>query len=172
MGLGYSNAQGVCPQRSLLLCMPQARRVAHMAPGNGQRSMPALPWGVVRALTTRPSGRLRRRLTPALGLKSMAASTFRKRFNAVAGLFLLAGIGYMFWPFVVGRSQMQNFCTTLPIGASVSQVQAMVTARGYKVSSLIDGEAFVHDPRSMGSFNCVLHFGSKGLASAPYADNP
>jgi hypothetical protein len=102
----------------------------------------------------------------------MAESTFRKRFNAVAGLFLLAGLGYMLWPFVVGRSQMQHFCTVLPTGASVTQVQALASARGYKVSSLIDGEAFVHDPRSMGRFNCVLHFGSKGLASAPYADNP
>jgi hypothetical protein len=102
----------------------------------------------------------------------MAASTFRKRFNAVAGLLLLAGLGYMFWPFVVGRSQMQHFCAALPIGASVSQVQALVTARGYKVSSLINGEAFVHDSRSMGRFNCVLHFDGKGLASAPYADNP
>lgn len=102
----------------------------------------------------------------------MAASKFRKRFNLVAGLLLLAGLGYMFWPFIAGRSQMQHFCTTLPIGASVSQVQALVAARGYKVSSPIDGEAFVHDPRSMGRFNCVLHFDGKELVSAPYADNP
>jgi uncharacterized membrane protein YadS len=110
--------------------------------------------------------------TPALDLKSMVASTFRKRFNAVAGLILLAVLGYMLWPFIVGRSQMQHFCTTLPIGASVSQVQALVAARGYKVSSLINGEAFVHDPRSMGRFNCLLNFDAKGLVSAPYADNP
>ena len=102
----------------------------------------------------------------------MAAPTFRKRFNTVAGLLLLAGLGYFIWPFAVGRSQMQHFCSTLPIGASVSQVQALVAARGYKVSSLIDGKAFVHDSRSMGRFNCVLHFDSKGLVSAPYADNP
>ncbi len=102
----------------------------------------------------------------------MAAFTFRKRLNAVAGLLLLATLGYMLWSFVVGRAQMQHFCTTLPLGASVSQVQALITARGYKVSSLINGEAFVHDPRSMGRFNCVLHFDAKGLVSAPYADNP
>jgi hypothetical protein len=102
----------------------------------------------------------------------MAASTLRKRFNVVAGLLLLAGLGYMFWPFVVGRSQMHHFCATLPTGASVSQVQSLVAARGYKVSSPTGGEAFVHDPRSMGRFNCVLHFNAKGLASAPYADNP
>ena len=102
----------------------------------------------------------------------MAASTFRKCFRVVAGLLLLAALGSMFWPFVVGRSQMQHFCSTLPVNASVSQVQALVAARGYKVSSLINGEAFVHDPRSMGRFNCVLHFDVKGLVSAPYADNP
>ena len=102
----------------------------------------------------------------------MAASTFRKCFRVVAGLLLLAALGSMFWPFVVGRSQMQHFCTTLPIGASALQVQALVAARGYKVSSSIDGEALVHDPRSMGRFNCVLHFDGKGLASAPYEDNP
>lgn len=102
----------------------------------------------------------------------MAASTFRKRFRAMAGLLLLAGLGYMFWPFVVGRAQMQHFCSTLPMSASVSQVQALVAARGYKVSSIINGEAFVHDSRSMGRFNCVLHFDGKGLVSASYADNP
>ena len=102
----------------------------------------------------------------------MAASTFRKRFRALAGLVLLAGLAYMFWPFVVGRSQMQHFCSTLPMSASLSHVQALVAARGYKISSLINGEAFVHDPRSMGRFNCVLHFDGNGLVSAPYADNP
>lgn len=102
----------------------------------------------------------------------MIASKSRKHFNTVAGLLLLAGLGYMFWPFIFGRAQMQHFCTTLPVGASVSQVQAMVAARGYEVSSVIDGEAFVYDQRSMGRFNCVLHFDDKGLVSAPYVDNP
>jgi hypothetical protein len=102
----------------------------------------------------------------------MNASNIRKRLNTVVGLVLLVMLAYLLWPFVVGRKQMQQFCASLPAGASLSQVQGLANARGYRVSSLIDNEAFVHDPRSMGRFNCALHFGSKGLASAPYADNP
>lgn len=102
----------------------------------------------------------------------MALSIRRKRINTVLGLLLLGGLGYMFWPFVVGRGQMQTFCASLPNGASLAQVQELVSARSYRVSSLIDGHAFVYDTRSMARFNCALQFGSKGLVSAPYADNP
>jgi hypothetical protein len=102
----------------------------------------------------------------------MTISVLRKRLNAMGGLLLLAGLGYAVWPFIFGRTEMQNFCAVLPVGTSLSQVQALAAAKGYRVSSLIDGEAFVHDPRSMGRFNCELHLGSTGLVSSPYADNP
>ncbi|MEB0029428.1 hypothetical protein QN372_01570 [Undibacterium sp. RTI2.1] len=42
---------------------------------------------------------------------------------------------------------MQTFCASLPNGASLAQVQELVSARGYRVTSLIDGHAFVYDTR-------------------------
>lgn len=102
----------------------------------------------------------------------MALSVRRKRINTALGLLLLGGLCYIFWPFVVGRGQMQAFCASLPNGASLAQVQGLASGHGYRVSSLIDSRAFVYDDRSMGRFNCALQFGSKGLVSAPYADNP
>ena len=101
----------------------------------------------------------------------MALSNLRKRLNFVAGLLLLAGLGYAFLPFIFGRSQMQHFCPTLPIGGSVTQVNALVVLQGYKVTSPNNGVAFVYETRSMGRFNCVLHFDNKGLVSAAYEDN-
>jgi hypothetical protein len=102
----------------------------------------------------------------------MAISALRKRLNAVGGLLLLAGLGYAIWPFIFGRAEMQNFCAALPVGASLSQVQALAAAKGYRVSSSIGNKAFVYDLRSMGRFNCELRFDATGLVSAPYADNP
>jgi hypothetical protein len=99
-------------------------------------------------------------------------SALRRRLNATGGLLLLVGLGYAVWPLIFGRTEMQNFCAVLPVGASFVQVQALAAGKGYRVSSLIDDKAFVHDPRSMGRFNCELHFGSRGLVSSPYADNP
>jgi hypothetical protein len=101
----------------------------------------------------------------------MALSSRRKRVNTILGLLLLSGLIYLFWPFVVGRGQMQAFCASLLPGATLAQVQGKASAHDYRVSSLIEGQAFVHDPRSMGRFNCVLHFAQNGLASSPYADN-
>lgn len=101
----------------------------------------------------------------------MAISALRKRLNAIGGLLLLTGLAYVMWPFIFGRAEMQSFCAGLPAGASLPQVQALTDAKGYRVSSPIEGKAFVHDPRSMGRFNCELHFRGARLVSAPYVDN-
>lgn len=66
---------------------------------------------------------------------------------------------------------MQSFCSSLAVGASVAQVQAQAAQHGYRVSSLIEGRAFVHEPRSFGRFTCDLRFGSNGLVSSVYSFN-
>jgi hypothetical protein len=71
-----SNEQGVRTPRTLLSCMPQAGTFAHLAQGNGNRLMSVLPRIGVRALTTHPSGRLRRRLIPALGAHVRSSAAF------------------------------------------------------------------------------------------------
>jgi hypothetical protein len=88
----------------------------------------------------------------------------------VAGV-LLAGLGWVFWPFLVTPARMEGFCGALPAGATLVQVQALATERGYRLSPLADGRAIVHEPRSFGRFTCELRFGPTGLASATYAFN-
>ena len=101
----------------------------------------------------------------------MIISSRRKRIGAVLGVLLLAGLGLFFWPFIAGPGQMQNFCSSLAVGASVAQVRAQSAQHGYRVSSPIEGQVFVHDPKSYGRFTCNVEFGPDGLVSAIYSFN-
>lgn len=101
----------------------------------------------------------------------MIISSRRKRIGVALGVLLLAGLGWFFWPFVAGPGQMQSFCSSLAVGTSLAQVQTQAAQHGYRVSSLIEGRAFVHDPASFGRFTCNLEFGSDGLVSSVYSFN-
>lgn len=94
-----------------------------------------------------------------------------KRVVVVPGVFLLAALGWFFWPFAAGPGQMQSFCSSLAAGTSIAQVQAQAAKHGYRVSSLIEGRAFVHDSGSFGRFTCNLEFGADGLVSSVYSFN-
>lgn len=98
-------------------------------------------------------------------------SVRRKRAMVVLGLLLLVGMGWMVWPFFVGPGHMQSFCETLPAGSLLAQIQTDAAQRGYRVSSLIEGRAFVVDSRSFGRFTCELRFGPDGLLSSKYSFN-
>jgi hypothetical protein len=102
---------------------------------------------------------------------TMIISSRRKRIGVVLGVLLLVGLGWFVWPFIVGPRQMQSFCSSLAVGSSVAQVRAQAAQHGYRVSSLIEGRAFVHDPRSFGRFTCDVQFGSNGLVSSVYSFN-
>ena len=95
----------------------------------------------------------------------------RRKRIVVLGLLLLAGLGWIVWPFIVGPGQMQNFCSSLTAGSSVAQIQTQAAQHGYRVSSPIEGRAFVHEPRSFGRFTCDVQFGSNGLVSSAYSFN-
>jgi hypothetical protein len=95
----------------------------------------------------------------------------RKHIGVVLGLLILAGFGWVVWPFMAGPGQMQSFCSSLTAGTSVAQVQAQAAQHGYRVSSLIEGRAFVHETRSFGRFTCDLRFVSNGLVSSVYSFN-
>ncbi|MCR4299390.1 MAG: hypothetical protein NUV75_11705 [Gallionella sp.] len=101
----------------------------------------------------------------------MRDSARRKRIGVVLGLLLLAGMGWLFWPFIAGPGQMQSFCSSLAVGTSAAQVQAQAAQHGYRVSSPIEGRAFVHDPGSFGRFTCNVQFGPSGLVSSAYSFN-
>ena len=90
----------------------------------------------------------------------------RKRVAVIPGVFLSAGLGWFFWPFVAGPGQMQSFCSSLAACASIAQVQAQAAKHGYRVSSPIEGRAFVHDSGSFGRFTCNLEFGADGLVTS------
>jgi hypothetical protein len=101
----------------------------------------------------------------------MIISSRRKRIGVVFGVLLLAGLGWLFWPFVSGPGQMESFCSSLAPGTSITQVQDQAAQHGYRISSLIEGRAFVHDSGSFGRFTCNLEFGSDGLVSSIYSFN-
>jgi hypothetical protein len=95
----------------------------------------------------------------------------RRRLGVLLGVMLLAGLSWFFWPFVSGPGQMQTFCSSLEAGTSFAQVKEEAAQHGYRVSSLIEGRAFVHDSGSFGRFTCNLEFGSEGLVSSVYSFN-
>jgi hypothetical protein len=95
----------------------------------------------------------------------------RKRIVVVFGVTLIAGLVWLFWPFVAGPGKMESFCSSLAVGTSLAQVQTQAAQHGYRVTSLIDGRAFVHDSASFGRFTCKLDFGSDGLVSSVYSFN-
>jgi len=101
----------------------------------------------------------------------MMTTSRRKRIGVVVGLLLLAGIGWIVWPFIASPGQMQSFCSSLAAGTSITQVEAQAAQHDYRISSLIEGRAFVHEPRSFGRFTCDLQFGPDGLVSSAYSFN-
>ncbi len=101
----------------------------------------------------------------------MTISPRRKRIGVVLGLLLLAGLGWIVWPFIASPSQMERFCNSLAVGTSIEQVQAQAAQHGYRVSSLTEGRAFVHEPSSFGRFTCNVQFGPNGLVSSEYVFN-
>lgn len=101
----------------------------------------------------------------------MTISPRRKRFGIVLGPLLLTGLGWVVWPFMTSPGQMQSFCSSLAAGTSVAQVQAQARQHGYRVSSLVEGRAFVHEPRSFGRFACDVQFGADVLVSSVHSLN-
>ena len=77
----------------------------------------------------------------------MVASTFRRRFNAVAGLLLLAALGYMLWPFVVGRSgpsfSPSEFFAAFPLANVSSRGETLIASVSDRDGGDFSGQ--VHD---------------------------
>lgn len=103
--------------------------------------------------------------------QSMTAIPRRKRVFVVSGLLLLAGLGWVLGPFMASPRQIQSFCSSLATGTSVAEIQAQAAQHGYRVSSVIENRAFVHESRSFGRFTCELRFGPDGLVSSVYLFN-
>lgn len=101
----------------------------------------------------------------------MTSVTRRKRIFVVSGFLLLAGAGWAIWPFMAGPAQIESFCSSLVAGTSVAEINAQAAQHGYRVSSLIEGRAYIHDSRSFGRFTCELRFGPNGLVSSLYLLN-
>jgi hypothetical protein len=97
----------------------------------------------------------------------------RKVFFSFLGIALLGAFFYIgLWPFIVGGSRMESFCSTLSNGLSVAEVTNLAAPKGYRLSRLSkEQQALVHEPRSMGRFLCVLDFREERLVSAKYVLN-
>jgi hypothetical protein len=87
---------------------------------------------------------------------------------ALLGVFFYIGL----WPFIIGGSRMESFCSTLTNGLSIAEVESLAAQNGYRLNRLSKGErALVHEPRSMGRFICDLEFREERLVSAKYVLN-
>jgi len=93
---------------------------------------------------------------------------FRVLAIAIFGVIFCVGI----WPFIVGGSRMESFCSGLPLGPSIFEVTSLAAQKGYGLGPLSkDQRTFVHESRSMGRFLCDLEFPEERLASAKYVFN-
>ena len=97
----------------------------------------------------------------------------RKAIFSFLGIALLGAFFYFgLWPFIVGGSRMESFCTSLSNGLSIAQVESLAVQNGYRLSRLSkEQRALVHEPRSMGRFICIVEFREERLVSAKYALN-
>jgi hypothetical protein len=97
----------------------------------------------------------------------------RKVIFSFLGIALLGAFFYFgLWPFIVGGSRMESFCSSLPNGLSVSEVASLAAQKGYRMGHLSkEQRALVHEPRSMGRFLCVLEFREERLVCAKYVLN-
>jgi hypothetical protein len=97
----------------------------------------------------------------------------RKIIFSILGIAILGAFFYIgLWPFIVGGSHMESFCSTLPKGSSVSEVASLANQMGYRMGRLSkEQRALVHEPRSMGRFLCDLEFRDERLVSAKYVFN-
>jgi hypothetical protein len=83
-----------------------------------------------------------------------------------AAFLLPVGLVAIFiWPFVLGRYQMQEFCSSIAAGSLLSQVEEAAERKGYRLSLGNDGVGFIHDSRSFGRFICRIDV-SQGLVVA------
>lgn len=101
----------------------------------------------------------------------MNRSPRRKYLALIFGALLVTALGAVVWPFITGPGQMQDFCASLSAGTSPVDIREQATQRGYRMSALHEGGAFVYDSAAFGRFTCRLSFGPQGLESAAYAFN-
>lgn len=93
---------------------------------------------------------------------------FRVLAIAIVGVIFYVGV----WPFIVGGSRMETFCSSLSYGLSVADVTRLAAQKDYRLGHLSkDQQAFVHESRSMGRFLCALEFREDRLVSAKYVFN-
>ena len=90
----------------------------------------------------------------------------------ILGIILLGVVFYFGWPFVVGGSRMESFCSSLTNGLSFKEVEILATPKGYRMMRLSkEQQTVIHEPRSMGRFLCDLEFRDDKLISAKYVNN-
>jgi hypothetical protein len=73
----------------------------------------------------------------------------RKVIFSFLGIALLCAFFYFgLWPFIVGGSRMESFCSSLSNGLSVAEVTSLATQKGYRLNrSSIEQQVLVHEPR-------------------------
>ena len=98
----------------------------------------------------------------------------RKIFNIMGGLIILFVIVYTLYPFIVGRSEMETFCSSIRIGeAKTELINRAQTAHYLTKESNLNGadRLLVINSRAMGRYICEVTLEENRVATAKYVSN-
>jgi len=97
-------------------------------------------------------------------------SPLRKRLNLIAGLLIMGGLGWLYYPLLTGEARMQKFCASLSAGTQLSEVRSAARQLDYSFTADA-GNALIHDTSSFGRFVCQAKFNDGRLVSSTYVSN-
>ncbi len=97
--------------------------------------------------------------------------TWRRRLNLLAGIAFVGLLGYWGYRAVTLEDRVKSACSEIATGMTMSQVEAIASARSLDVRSRTSDVSYVVSPESMGELGCRLTWNADLVASSQY-DGP
>ncbi len=96
----------------------------------------------------------------------------RKIVNQVSGVLILAAMGYVIYPFVVGNDDMESFCSSIEVGEAKDDIVKRATRAGYDVRHTSDERPLlIVDADAMGRFICEVTISANRATNSKYVLN-
>ena len=92
----------------------------------------------------------------------------------ILGVIILFALGYVIYPFIVGGSKMEEFCSSVSPGVTKTELVNHAAAARYSTKeSEINGSemVLVIDSRAMGRYICEVTFDANLVATSKYVFN-
>jgi hypothetical protein len=96
---------------------------------------------------------------------------WRRRLNFIAGLAILAGLGFWLYRGITAEGRVKATCDDITAGMTVAQVQSIASSKGLDARGPIGNVSFVVAPETMGELGCRLTWISGVVVSSQY-DGP